>query len=199
MAVYSRYQRVVEADGTRMGVRAALAAVNAVLDETLDASDADLDSDSRWALTWFAAHGFDSADYGQAEQLSKARNTSVAGLVEAGIAASHAGKVRLLARDELDEHWDPAADRRPTAWEAVNHLARALEGGGEQPAAALLGQLGGLADAARDLAYRLHHTSERQGKAADALAYNALVQAWPELARLAHKPPTGQTALGFNA
>ena len=198
MAVYSRYSRVIEADGTSMGIRAALAAVNAVLDETLDASDAELDADSRWALTWFAAHGFEPGGYGQAEQLSKARNTSVQGLVDAGIAESRAGKVRLLARHELDEHWNPAADLRPTAWEAVNHLARALETGGEQPAAALLRQLGSLADAARDLAYRLHHTADRRGQTADAFSYNALIQTWPELTLLAHKPPETQTHLGFN-
>ena len=198
MAVYSRYSRVIEADGTPMGIRAALAAVNAVLDETLDTSDAELDADSRWALTWFAAHGFEPGGYGQAEQLSKARNTSVQGLVDAGIAESRAGKVRLLARHELDEHWNPAADRRPTAWEAVNHLARALETGGEQPAAALLRQLGGLADAARDLAYRLHHTADRRGQTADAFSYNALIQTWPELTLLAHTPPETQAHLGFN-
>ncbi|MDE0216079.1 MAG: hypothetical protein OXN79_05800, partial [bacterium] len=197
MAIYSRFSKVIEADGTPMGVRDALAAINAVLDETLESAEADLDADTRWALTWHAQHGFAPGDYGQAEQLSKSRNTSVEGLVAAGIASSKAGKVRLLARDELDEHWDPAADHRPTAWEAVNHLAHALETGGEQPAAALLRQLGAVAEAARDLAYRLHHTSERNNRPADALAYNSLIQAWPELTRLAHNPPEGQTNLGL--
>ncbi|WP_419925014.1 DUF1156 domain-containing protein [Candidatus Poriferisocius sp.] len=197
MAVYSRYSRVVEADGTRMGVRAALVAINSVLDETLESAEADLDADTRWALTWFAQHGFDPGDYGQAEQLSKSRNTSVEGLVAAGIASSHAGRVRLVDRRELDENWDPVADDRLTVWEAVNHLARQLETGGEQPAAALLRQLGGLAEPARQLAYSLHHTSERNNWAADALAYNSLIQAWPELTRLAHKPPEGQAELGL--
>ena len=197
MAIYSRYSRVIEADGTPMGVRDALAAINAVLDETLESSETDLDADTRWALTWYAQHGFDPGDYGQAEQLSKSRNTSVEGLVQAGIAESRAGKVRLLARHELDENWSPAGDDRLTAWEAVNHLAHTLETGGEQPAAGLLHQLSGLDDAARDLAYRLHHISERNNRASDALAYNSLIQAWPELARLAHKPPTGQTDLGL--
>ncbi len=197
MAIYSRYSKVIEADGSQMTIHAALAAINQTLDETLDASDADLDSDSRWACTWFATHGFEHGDYGQAEQLSKARNTSVAGLVEAGIVTSHTGQVHLLAREELDEHWNPATDRRPTAWEAVNHLAHALETGGEQPAAVLLSQLGGLAEAARELAYRLYNTCERKGWASDALAYNALIQAWPELTRLAQKPSSGQANLGF--
>ena len=195
MAVYSRYSRVVEADGTRMGVRAALVAINACLDETLESSEADLDADTRWALTWHATHGFNSGDYGQAEQLSKSRNTSITGLVQAGIAESKAGQVRLLARHELDERWNPINDDRLTVWEATNHLARVLETGGEQPAAAILQQLGGLADAARDLAYRLYHTSERKGWASDALTYNNLITVWPHLNQLAHKPTQTQTTL----
>src|SRR5204862_8062717 len=91
--------------------------------------------------------------------------------------------VRLLQRDELGDGWNPAADRRPTVWEATNHLARRLETGGEESAAALLRRLGGLGDIARELAYRLYTTCERKGWAQDALAYNALVIAWPEIAR----------------
>ncbi|WP_420617803.1 hypothetical protein [Candidatus Poriferisocius sp.] len=191
MAVFSRYSRVIEADGAQMGVRAALAAINRVLGETLEATEAELDSDTRWALTWHAQHGFESGDYGQAEQLSKSRNTSVDGLVEAGIVESRAGRVRLIPRHELDENWSPAQDERLTVWEIANHL----ETRGEQAAARLLAQVGGLADSARHLAYRLHHTCDRNGWAADALAYNSLAAAWPDLAQQAHKPPDNQTNL----
>ncbi|MCQ3809092.1 MAG: DUF1156 domain-containing protein [Acidimicrobiia bacterium] len=197
MAIYSRYSKVIEADGNPMGVRAALAAINQTLDEALESAEADLDTDTRWALTWHSQHGFQSGDYGLAEQLSKSRNTSVAGLVTAGIAASHSGKVRLLAREELDENWSPADDHRLTVWEVVQYLIRELEIGGEQPAADLLRQVGGLVEPARELAYRLYHTCERKGWASDALAYNSLVSAWPELTRLANKPPTDQTTLGL--
>ena len=195
MAVFSRYSRVIEADGAQMGVRAALAAINRVLDETLEATEADLDSDTRWALTWHAQKGFEPGDYGQAEQLSKSRNTSVDGLVQAGIVESRAGRCRLVPRHELDEDWSPASDERLTVWEITNHLARKLETQGEQAAARLLAQVGGLADAARDLAYRLHHICDRNGWAADALAYNSLAAAWPDLARQAQKPPDNQTNL----
>ena len=197
MAVFSRYSRVIEADGARMGVRAALAAINRVLDETLEATEAELDSDTRWALTWHAQHGFEPGDYGQAEQLSKSRNTSVEGLVQAGIVESRAGRVRLIPRHELDENWSPASDERLTVWEIANHLAYRLETRGEQSAAQLLRQTGGLADSARHLAYRLHHTCDRNGWAADALAYNSLAAAWPDLAQQAHKPPDNQTNLNL--
>lgn len=50
---------------------------------------------------------------------------------------------------------------------------------------ALLARVGGLDQTARDLAYRLYATCERKGWAQEALAYNGLVVAWPEIARLA--------------
>ncbi len=198
MAVFSRYSRVIEADGARMGVRAALAAINRVLDETLEATEADLDSDTRWALTWHSQHGFEPGDYGQAEQLSKSRNTSVEGLVQAGIVESRAGRVCLIPRHDLDSDWSPAQDERLTVWEITNHLARELETRGEQAAARLLAQVGGLADSARHLAYRLHHTCDRNGWASDALAYNSLAAAWPDLTQQAQKPPDNQTNLDLD-
>ena len=41
--------------------------------------------------------------------------------------------------------------------------------------------LGGGAEPARDLAYRLYSICERKGWASEALAYNSLVIAWPEI------------------
>ena len=88
-------------------------------------------------LAWFEQYGFDDGDYGVAETLSKAKNTSVAGMVEAGILASQAGTVRLLRPKDLSANWDPAVDARLTAWEAVHHLIRVLETRGETGAAEL--------------------------------------------------------------
>ena len=104
--------------------------------------EGDFDADSRWALAWFEQSGFAEGEYGVAETLSKAKNTSVAGMVEAGILASKGGKVRLLKPDELPADWDPATDPRLTAWEMVHHLIRVLEAGGESAAAALVAKLG---------------------------------------------------------
>jgi putative DNA methylase len=187
MAVYTRYAQVLDAQGRPVGVREALALTNQTLDEVLSEQEGDLDAETRWALTWFEQHGFDEGDFGDAETLSKAKNTSIEGLVEAGILASKRGKVRLLRPGELPADWDPATDARLTVWEMVHHLVRALSGGGEQAAAALLAELGGQADAARELCYRLYTICERKGRAGEALNYNALVQSWPEIARLAHE------------
>jgi len=185
MAVFSRYAKVLEADGSQMTVRSALALINQATDEILSEQEGDFDADTRFAVAWFEQRGFAEGPYGEADVLARAKDTSTGGLEQAGILIARAGKVRLLRRDELDEGWDPAADRRPTVWEATHHLARRLETGGEAAAAELLRRLGGLGEVARELAYRLYTTAERKDFAQEALAYNALVVAWPEIARLA--------------
>jgi putative DNA methylase len=192
MAVFSRYAKVLEADGMSMTVRSALALINQALDEILAEQEGDFDADTRFAVTWFEQHGFAEAPFGEADVLARAKDTSTGGLEDAGVVLSRAGKVRLLRRDELPEDWDPVADRRPTVWEAAHHLARRLETGGETAAGELLRRLGGLGEVARELAYRLYTTCERKGWAQDALAYNALVVAWPEIARLVAGTPEAE-------
>ena len=152
MAVFTRYSRVLDAEGKPVSVREALALINQILDEVLAEQEGDFDADSRWALAWFEQQGFDEGEYGVAETLSKAKNTSIAGIVEGGILASSAGKVRLLRPGELADDWDPATDPRLTVWEAVHHLVRLLESGGETGAPRLVRQLGGVAETARELA-----------------------------------------------
>jgi putative DNA methylase len=120
-----------------------------------------------------------------AETLSKAKNTAINGLVEAGVVKARGGKVQLVSRTELPDHWDPATDRRLTVWETTQHLIHTLEHDGESAAASLLNKLGGMAETGRDLAYRLYSICERKKWAEDALAYNGLVIAWPELTKLA--------------
>jgi putative DNA methylase len=187
MGVYTRYAQVVDADGKQLSVGGSLNIIFKTLDEALAEQEGDFDADSRWAITWFEQSGFDEGDYGIAEQLSKSKNTSVEGMKAAGILASKAGKVRLLPPDELPEDWDPATDSRLTHWEMVHHLIRVLNAGGEPAAAELVRKLGAKAETARELAYRLYTLCERNKRASDALAYNGLVQSWPEIIRLARE------------
>ena len=187
MAVYTCYAKVLDAAGKALSVREALVLINQTLDETLVQQEGYFDADSRWALAWFEQFGFDEGEYGIAEMLSKAKNTSVAGMVEAGILASGAGKVRLLRPRELPPDWDPTTDPRLTAWEMVHHLVRALEASGENAAAELAAPLGAKGEAARELCYRLYTLCERKKRAAEALSYNSLVQSWPEITRLARE------------
>jgi putative DNA methylase len=67
----------------------------------------------------------------------------------------------------------------------VHHLIRVLESGGEGAAGRLMAKLGGKAEVARELAYRLYTICDRKKRAAEALSYDALVRSWPEITRLA--------------
>jgi putative DNA methylase len=185
MAVFTRYSKVLNAEGEPLSVRSALALINQTLDDALAEQEGDFDPDTRWALTWFEQTGFAEGDYGLAEQLSKSKNTAVDGLVDAGILISRGGKVRLLKPSELPSDWDPTIESRLTVWEMVHQLIRVLESGGEQAASVLLTKLGTKAETARELCYRLFTLCERKKRAADATAYNGLVQSWPEITRLA--------------
>ena len=185
-----RHPKVLDATGKPMSVRAALALINEVLDEVL--------ADSRWTLAWFDQHGFDDGGLGVAEVLSKAEVTSGAGLVEAGIARSKAGKIRLLKFDGLPEDWDPATDPRLTTWEMVHHLIRVLKTGGETAVADLAKELGGKAETARELCYRLYTLCERSNRAAETYDYNTL-PSWPEIMRLAREAGQAEQSGLFEA
>ena len=187
MAVFTRYARVLDAQGKRVSVGDALALINQTLDEVLAEQEGEFDPDTRWALAWFEQEGFAEGEYGVAETLSKAKNTSIDGIVDGGILASKGGKVRLLRPNEMASEWDPTTDARLTVWEAVHYLVHALESGGEFAAARLVHQLGGLAETARELAYRLYTICDRKNRAEEARSYNGLVQSWPEIARLARE------------
>lgn len=178
--VFSRYAKVVEADGSAMRVSAALSIINDVLGEVLDGEEAELDRDTRFALTWFAEHQYEPGQAGDAESVAKAKNTSLEGLTESGIGEARAGKFRLYQRSELSPDWSPADDDRFTIWEALQYLVAALERS-ESEAADLLHTLGGNGDRARQLAYLLYQKANDKGWAAEANAYNSLITAWPGL------------------
>ena len=196
MAVYTRYARVLDAEGKVLSVREALALINQTLDEALAEQEGDFDADSRWALAWFEQSGFEVGEFGVADVLARAKVTSVEGLAQAGIVESKRGKVRLLRPNELPADWNPDSDERLTAWETVHHLIRVLGSGGESVAAVLVASLGAKAEIARELAYRLYTICERKKWAAEALAYNGLVQSWPEITRLAREGGAPATRQG---
>ena len=200
MAIYSQYTAVLENDGSPMPVRTALQLINQILDEFLTEQEGEFDGDTRWALTWFEQYQFNAGQYGDAETLSKAKNTSVQGMVEAGIIEAKAGKVRLLKREELPTDWTPDTDTRMPDWELTQYLIRELLNNGEMGAAELLSKLGDRGEGTRDLAYRLYSLCERKNWAQDAIAYNSLVTAWPEITRLAiefQSQTSQQTTLDF--
>jgi putative DNA methylase len=193
MAVYSRYSKVLESSGERLTVRTALALINQVLDEVLAEQEGDYDADTRWSLKWFEQFAHDDGPFGDANTLATAMSIGINGLVETGIVQAKSGKVRLLQRSELmgghPETWDPATDTDIVHWEVCQYLIHALDSKGEAGAAALLQRINarypGAAETARELAYRLYTVCERKKWAQEAMAYNSLIVAWPEIVKLA--------------
>ena len=185
MEVFSRYARVLRADGTKLRVRDALVIINEMLEGVLSEEEAEFDADTRWALTWYEQFGHEPGPSGEAIVLSQAKNTSVDGVVKAGIAESQAGKVWLRHWEVFDLDWIPAHDDRLTDWEVAQYLMVRLEYS-ESTAADLLRQVSGAtADRARRLVYLLYQAADRRGRTADAVAYNSLIRAWFDIARQA--------------
>ena len=187
MGVFSRCKAVLEADDSPMPVKTALQLINRELDEYLGGIQGEFDADTRFALTWFEQHGTETGDYGTANSIATARGISVESVRHAGIVEAAAGKVRILARDDIDPHWDPAEDAHLTVWECSQHLVRVLEHDGETGAATLLKKIGpGHADAAKDLAYCLYDiAANKRRDTGEAAAWNGLIAVWSELTRQA--------------
>ena len=187
MEIFSKYSRVLDIEGKPISVGTALALINQTVETIQSEQEEDFDLDSRWALLWFEQQGFEQGDFGVAQQLSVSKNTSVEGMIEAGILESGSGKVRILKPKELPEDWDPNNDDRFTQWEAVHHLIRAIESSGENAAAELVTKLGSKAETAKALCYRLYNICEGKKWVSDAASYNSLVQSWPEILRISRE------------
>ncbi len=174
MAIFSKYAAVLEADGNAMSVHDALVLINRTVTEGGD----DFDADTQFALSWFDEQGWSEGEFGKADVLARAKGTSVAGVAEAGVLESGAGKVRLLKWAHYPDDWSPEHDNRTPVWEALHQLIRVLNQHGESAAGNLLSRLPERSAAIRQLAYRLYTLCERKGWAEDARAYNELIGSW---------------------
>ncbi len=190
MAIYSRYSQVREADGTPVGVRKALELINAALDEYLAQQEGEFDLETRFAVAWFEQFAFGEGEFGDADNMARAKNISVDGMKALGLLKAEGGKVRLKSRKEYASEqkpsqerpeWQPSPGQRVTVWEAAHRLIAELnsENGGEKGAAKLMEKLpGSVVGESRYLAYRLYNICDRKGWAEHARDYNDLVQRW---------------------
>lgn len=178
IGVYSRYGQVLEADGSPMTVRAALQLINQEVDAYFSDQDGELDRESRFCVDLYTQKAFDTIKFGEADVLARAKNVSIEGLAAQGLLASVKGDVHLLDRSEVSERVDFKA---PT-WLTTQQLTHALEEGGVTACAKIVSQtLGGRADGAKALAYRLFTIADKRNWQQEAFAYNSLVTAWPEI------------------
>lgn len=183
MAVFSRYRRVLEADGSSVTVREALVMINTVLDEVLSEQEGDYDEVTRWCIKWFDQYGFTEQAYGTAETLASAVNTSVATVERSGAAWAHGGRARLLSPDDLELGYRPDRDATVTTWEVTLHAAFALREAGLDEAARIVAQAGDRVEpqTVKELAYLCFSLADKRKDSRTAQLYNDLVTSWPDV------------------
>jgi putative DNA methylase len=200
MAVFSRYAKVIENDGSTMTVRSALARINEILDQVLNEQEGDFDAATRFAIVWYRGNGYSTGKFGVADDLARARNTAVETMVRDGILTSAAGKVSLLSPAAMPADYDVLADDRVGAWEVLHHLIAFLERDGLPAAGAFLATVQERADGAidielvKELAFLLFAIAEKNAWTQDALAFNTVATAWPDIVQAARATDTGTGA-----
>lgn len=191
MAVFSRFSAVLDPDGSKMTVRSALSRINEILDQVLNEQEGDFDATSRFAIAWYRQHGYGAGKFGDADNLARARNTSVDTMDRDEILTSRAGNVQLIKPSDLSWDYDVLKDLHTSNWEALHHLIKILERDGIAPSgdflqAALTRRDGAIdADLVKELAHLLFRIAESNGWTKDALSFNALVTSWPEILAVA--------------
>ena len=179
MGVFSRFQRVLEADGTPMPVRAALKIINEEIDLYFNEQVGDMDSASRFCVDLYTQNAFNNIKYGEAEILATAKSTSIPMMASHGILYAKGGIVHLVDRTELPEKVDIRED---CVWMLTQQLTQAMAKGGVEACAKIVANMfGSNGERAKNLAYRLYTIAERKNWANEAYAYNALVVSWPDI------------------
>lgn len=200
MAIYSKYEAVLNQDGTRMSVHDALVLINRAITEYLSPESGSFDADTQFCSSWFEQYGWSNGPFGEADTLSRAKGTSVEGVREAGVLESGGGKVRLLKWADYKADWDPTTDNRTPIWEACHQMIRSLNNQGESSAGELLAKMPEKGESIRQLSYHLYTLCERKKWAEEARAYNELIGSWHAIVTASHEVghSGSQTELGLD-
>ncbi|MCW5608747.1 MAG: DUF1156 domain-containing protein [Nitrosomonas sp.] len=186
MAIFSKYEAVLNQDGSRMRVHDALILINRAITEYLSPESGSFDADTQFCASWFDQYGWGAGPFGEADTLTRAKGTSVDGVRNAGVVESGGGKVRLLKWGEYASDWDPTRDDRTPVWEACHQMIRRLNNQGESAAGELLAKMPEKGEAIRQLAYHLYTLCERKKWAEEARAYNELIGSWHAIVAASH-------------
>ncbi len=178
MAIFSKYETVLNQNGSRMSVHDALILINRAITEYLSPESGSFDADTQFCSSWFDQYGWSTGQFGEADTLARAKGTSVDGVREAGVVKSGGGKVRLLKWANYEADWDPTKDNRTPIWEACHQMIRSLNNQGESAAGELLAKMPEKGESIRQLAYHLYTLCERKKWAEEARAYNELIGSW---------------------
>lgn len=187
MAIFSKYEAVLNQDGSRMGVHDALILINRAITEYLSPDSGSFDADTQFCSSWFDQYGWSTGPFGEANVLAQAKGTTVDGVNTAGVVESGGGKVRLLKWAEYEADWDPITDNRTPVWEACHQMIRSLNNQGESAAGELLAKMPEKGEPIRQLAYHLYTLCERKKWAEDARAYNELIGSWHAIVTASHE------------
>ena len=179
MGVFSRFRRVLEADGSVMSVRSALQVINEEVDLYFNEQVGSMDAASRFCIDLYTQCAYNNIKYGEAEILANAKSTSIPMMAAHGVLYAKAGIVHLVEREELPDKVDSGEQN---TWLLTQQLTRAMAKGGVNACAEIVySMFGSNTENAKDLAYRLYTIAERKGWAEEAYAYNNLVVAWPDI------------------
>tara|TARA_Y100000589_G_scaffold260149_1_gene250026 strand:+ start:3125 stop:6025 length:2901 start_codon:yes stop_codon:yes gene_type:complete len=187
MAIFSKYQAVLNQDGSKMSVHDALILINRAITDYLNPDSGNFDNDTLFCDDWFSQYGWGQGQFGEADTLARAKGTSVDGVRDAGVIESGAGKVRLLKWSEYPTGWDPKTDDRTPVWEACHQMIRVLNQQGEAQAGVLLARMPERGEHIRQLAYHLYTLCERKKWAEEARAYNELIGSWHAIVAASHE------------
>lgn len=187
MAIFSKYEAVLNQDGSKMSVHDALILINRAITDYLNPDSGNFDNDTLFCDDWFSQYGWGQGQFGEADTLARAKGTSVDGVRDAGVIESGGGKVRLLKWSEYPTDWDPKTDTRTPVWEACHQMIRVLNQQGEAEAGALLARMPERGEHIRQLAYHLYTLCERKKWAEEARAYNELIGSWHAIVAASHE------------
>lgn len=187
MAIYSKYDAVLNQDGSKMSVHDSLILINRAITDYLNPDSGSFDEDTLFCDDWFNQYGWSQGQFGEANVLAQAKGTSVDAVDKAGVIESGGGNVRLLKWNEYPRDWDPKTDNRMPVWEACHHLIRELNQNGENGAGALLARMPDRGEPIRQLAYHLYTLCERKNWAEDARSYNELIGSWHGILAASHE------------
>lgn len=187
MAIYSKYEAVLNQDGSKMSVHDALGLINRAITEFLSPDSGNFDADTQFCASWFDQYAWSAGPFGEAQVLAQAKGTTVDGVKEAGVVESGGGKVRLLKWGEYQSDWDPTTDKRTPVWEACHQMIRRLQNHGESAGGELLAKMPEKGEAIRQLSYHLYTLCERKKWAEEARAYNELIGSWHAIVAASHE------------
>jgi putative DNA methylase len=183
MSVFTRFESILEPDGSKMSVRYALGLIRQCVDEILEDQVADLDPVSRFCLKWFMEYGWNDGISGVADQLARSTNTTIAELSRGGVFEAKAGKARLIRPEEMPSTWDPLIDKSISIWEVTMQIAQAVSSIGLEDSSNLLSRSSTKVDVqtVKELSYLLYNISEKRGWMESAVLFNGLGTSWSSL------------------